>query len=308
MMKDSDTSGKRTSDADKVWHKKLAGKDGRSFDTQLIILEEFFNAIGEKARNHKILKNEHLEGDIQLRCAYKNLPVKIYCLTHYKYDLEVYVKSNIVQRLQQIGRQWEIDPSSRWFMLSLPNDTPQNWATESSGVFTVLTILWDPDKIPRKTDRSDPWSTGDENRVFLANGIFIEGKEKEIEKSMVLFQSMSEKLRKEILETVGMNKIESLRVHCGGNISVLISQKCLVESRKPLTMMADVLEMLIKMAGEMESAASQVKTGIDGEEIKTAENDADFAAKTIIATCAYCTSKYLPGERLSCPNCGASCS
>jgi hypothetical protein len=305
-MKNMKSSPDGISTKDKTFHKKILNKIQKSFKTQLDILEEFLLAIGEGSENPKILKNEYLEGDVQLRCAYRNVPTKIYCLTYYKYDIEIYVKTNILPRLRQIAKQWDDDPTSRWFFLNNTIDLLSTPAAESIGVTALMNIQWDPDKIPRKTDKSDPWSTGEENRVFLGKGTYVEGRDQEIEKCIFLFQSMSEGLRKSIVDTLGRNKIGSISIHISGNISASISEKCLSESKRPLAMVFDVMDLLVKMARELENSETLITTGIAAGDAPLDIINADEKNKIVIATCNYCTSKFLLTEKFSCPNCGAS--
>ena len=156
-----------------------------------------------------------------------------------------------------------------------------------------LTLIRDHEQIAKAKDEGDDWSDGDELRVFVAKGIFVEGDERDINETSATLQALPAAARLALLE--GM---ETLRVD-----RVYLYDETLKATLPNLPDLEDPVRNITDSVKFLHAFAVALAAGTAGD---SASEGAPSAGPAVRLRCTYCSTRFLPGITTNCPNCGAA--
>jgi hypothetical protein len=179
-----------------------------------------------------------------------------------------------------------------------------------------LEIQRDHDKIPKGKDASDPWSKDEERRVFVAKGIFVEGRDQEVAEKLGVWSKLPDALRENVvteMERLNMNAVRSYT----NNVSFNVKPK-LRDLDDPIEYMTACARLLAELKNALAQGdraplvgGVQIRGNVQINGVTVQPNVAPDAGAAAVAmtplTCKYCSSLFiLAAGKNACPNCGAA--
>ncbi len=154
-----------------------------------------------------------------------------------------------------------------------------------------ISLEWDRDKRPQQRDPDDDWADQDDLRVFLAAGVFVQGDEYDVERTLASVRALRQAERHALLS--GMERLEVGELTAWDDSLVLSSKHDLDGILGPRQRMVDAVAWMGAAAAALEA----------GEGVGSEDPFGDEPPRRV--PCPYCSTLYVLGLRDGCPNCGA---
>ena len=229
---------------------------------------------------------------IELRGQMRDYPVKLNFSAFN--ELILSLKADIFPAYLQIYKQSGLFSEEK--AKSCQPEYLETYISDYAKVYShFLRLNYDLGKIPVHKDHTDPWNKDDLLRIFLANGVFIEGYEEISNLHLAVFQSFSKEFQAVLLENIIGNRINYIQLS-SEKIELCIQAGQILE--KPITSVNEGLNLLRSIAEEFETVPPSGKLVVASDKNAPAQ-------KVRLVTCRYCTSKYPLTDECKCPNCGA---
>lgn len=174
---------------------------------------------------------------------------------------------------------------------------------EMQGDFTAreLNLLRDLSKIPTAASPADPWSADDEQRVFVAKGVFFKSDAASVQRQLATWQSLAREAQARVLTDMERLDLWNLGVigHPAAGV-ILGANAKLSDLQDPIAFMQACAEL-------MAAHISALKNAIPASESQPSGRDLAPAAVQVPTVCRYCGTRFIVavGE-CNCPNCGAA--
>ena len=151
----------------------------------------------------------------------------------------------------------------------------------------------DHDKIPLEKEPEDDWADDDELRVFVAKGIFVEGKEPVVEPYLAALGALAPDDAARLFGEV--ERLQIGLVYAGPDTLHVNSGRLVYQLGAPVT-------DLLALAGALKATADALARGTGSADDAGAQT---APARTGRVRCAYCSTLFILAVGNShCPNCG----
>lgn len=158
----------------------------------------------------------------------------------------------------------------------------------------MLVLMRDHSKIAKKRDAGDDWADGDELRIFVAKGIFVEGEDEMIDMSFAMLKGMPSKLVAEIFE--GMESFRLSAFMIAMTELSAVTDPTLNDLDQPVAYIDGLVRLMHKVVVALGSGGQA--SGV----VPTFTAEPQSGERLL---CAYCSTRFLPLGTAACPNCGA---
>jgi len=177
-----------------------------------------------------------------------------------------------------------------------------------------IEIERDHEKIPTKEDPQDPWSKDETRRIFLARGIFAEGRY-DVEEKIAIWSKVPAATQAMLLEQ--MEALDARRLNARSDVSLSV-RPGLRDLDDPIAYMQSCARVLDELKnaiaqGDRDPTAFpkvQIRGNVVINGVPVEAGALGQAASVPTApprTCKYCSSIFLLAvDKSACPNCGAS--
>lgn len=165
----------------------------------------------------------------------------------------------------------------------------------------------DHEKIPQPGDNADPWSAGDERRIFIAKGIFVEGSDAAVAEALARWSALPGPVQAHVL--AGMEQLGLYMITVMPKNVMLVRGESLKNLDDPIAYMQTGARMIADLASAVGHGAPVGAVAAGPAVVAVAAGPAVVAAPAVDLTpitCKFCSSLFiLTLGHTSCPNCGA---
>lgn len=258
------------------WAARLKNFRRMEDEEKWALSEALLQDLGTRFDKPKIKKSDDFD-DIELRARTGDLPIKI-----------------------------KFDATSGWVSIDMQCDNRTG----------ILVLTWDMDKLPKEKDDDDDWADDDEIRIFVGKGVFVEGDDDDVNRSLTTLQSLPTAFADELVSKMTTMKL-TLFTAVPGEISIGFKDDH-YEMADPVQEILEGVE-LMKSAAEAFGAGDRDMSNeptvqisgnvmINGQMVTPNVSSAPAPQAIQRITCKYCSTVYLLTPASKCPNCGAASS
>lgn len=236
------------------WPGRLRGFWDWEMEQKLPAAEALLNDIGQHLENAKV-KRKTDEDELDLRGRIDGIPVRV---------------------------EFEVDMG--WVGVEM----------KCKNGLGMISLEWDPEKVPVEADDDDDWADDDELRVFVGKAVFIEGDSDDVNATLGTLSRLPADTAAELIGTIQNQPLQLFFMHPESMTARF--KKNFFEMDDPVAEIISVARVLAKTTravGDPEVAA------------RSAPGGAAAPAALHLVKCGYCSSRFNLGASPRCPNCGA---
>lgn len=166
-----------------------------------------------------------------------------------------------------------------------------------------LNLVRDLAKIPSPSEPADPWSADENQRIFVAKGVFVDGNATEVQRQLATWSSLAAEAEARVL--TDMERLDLYNLGSGGigrhaNVVGVGANPKVSDLDDPIAYLHACAELMAAHLSALRRAAPPPEPG------NSALSPPPGAAQ-IPVVCAYCGSMFIVSAgKNTCPNCGAA--
>jgi hypothetical protein len=161
----------------------------------------------------------------------------------------------------------------------------------------MISLEWDPEKVPVEADDDDEWADDDELRVFVGKAVFVEGDGDDVNQTLGTLSRIQPEIAAELIEMIQNQPIQIFFMHPESMTSRF--KKNFYEMEDPVAEIIGAAQVMAKVTRAIGTADPAAPGGA------AAFAGVAAPAQLHLVKCAYCSSRFNLGASPRCPNCGA---